>query len=65
MIASCSSPVLRAALLTLGIGLTLTACSEVRPQSRVSRALDSGVTSSDGGGMAPAHFGNFGPIPPR
>jgi hypothetical protein len=35
-------------------------CAESQPQSTVSRQLGSGVTSSNGGGMAPANFGSFG-----
>lgn len=33
-------------------------CAEERPQSTVSRGLVSGVTSNNGGGMAPADFGH-------
>ena len=56
-----SMTALRAAVMACGLALTLIGCAEERPQSTVSRNLDSGVTSSDGGGMAPANFGTFGP----
>ncbi len=46
----------RAALIVCGFGLCLAACSAAQPQSTVSRNLDSGVTSSSGGGMEPGNF---------
>ena len=41
------------------LALGLVGCAAERPQSTVSRNLDSGVTASNGGGMAPSNFGNF------
>ena len=48
---------LRAALAVCGLGLMLAGCADAQPQSSVSRDLNSGVTSSNGGGMQPANFG--------
>lgn len=47
---------LRPALVACGFGLLLAACAAEQPQSTVSRNLDSGVTSSNGGGMQPGNF---------
>ncbi len=42
-----------------GVGLLgLVGCAAEVPQSTQSRALNSGVTSNNGGGMVPANFGN-------
>ena len=60
---ACSTTALRAAVVACGIALTLVGCADERPQSTISRNLDSGVTSSYGGGMAPANFGSSAPIP--
>jgi hypothetical protein len=42
--------------------LGLAACAAERPQETVDRRVGSGITSSNGGGMAPANFSTFGPI---
>jgi hypothetical protein len=59
---ACSTPAVRVAVMACGIALTLVGCAEERPQSTISRNLDSGVTSSYGGGMPPANFGSSAPI---
>ena len=56
-----STSIVQAALIAFGIGLGLVGCAAEQPQSTVSRDLESGVTSSNGGGMTPANFGTFGP----
>ena len=58
-----STTAVRAAVMACGIALALVGCADVQPQSTMSRNLDSGVTSSYGGGMAPANFGTSAPIP--
>ena len=47
------------ALMSCGIAIGAVGCAAEKPQSTVSRGLDSGVTSSNGGGMAPSNFGNI------
>jgi hypothetical protein len=37
-------------------------CAHEQPQSTVSRGLESGITSNNGGGMAPANFGTTAPV---
>ena len=49
---------IRIVLALLAAGAAAAGCAEERPQSTVSRGLVSGVTSSNGGGMAPADFGH-------
>ncbi len=53
---------LRAALVVGGLAFAVAGCGYTTPQSTVSRNLDSGVTSNNGGGMAPANFGSSAPI---
>ena len=60
-----SKAILRAVLIACGVGATLGGCAQEQPQSTVTRGLDSGVTSSNGGGMAPANFGTSAPIRTR
>lgn len=57
-----SKIIIRNVILTAVIALTQVACAEEKPQSTVSRSLNSGITSNNGGGMAPANFGTIGPI---
>ena len=47
----------RYALVACTLGMSLAACSTEKPQSTVTRGVDSGVTSSNGGGMAPTNYG--------
>ena len=56
----CSTAAVRGALTACGLALMVFGCAESQPQSTVSRELGSGVTSSNGGGMAPANFGSVG-----
>jgi hypothetical protein len=60
----CSTAAVRGALMACGLAVTLWGCAAEQPQSSVSRGLVSGVTSSNGGGMAPANFSTFGSTPP-
>ncbi len=51
-------PKIRAVVLMGVVGLLgLSGCAAEKPQSSESRNLNSGVTSNNGGGMAPANFG--------
>ena len=58
----CSRSTVQSACLAGAIGLALVGCAAERPQSSQDRALVTGVTNSNGGGMAPANFSTFGPI---
>lgn len=49
--------ILSVALMSCGIAIGVVGCAAERPQSTVSRGVDSGVTSSNGGGMAPSNYG--------
>lgn len=50
--------ILGVALMSCGIAVGVVGCAAEKPQSTVSRGVDSGVTSSNGGGMAPSNYGN-------
>ncbi len=50
--------ILGVALMSSVIAVGVVGCAAERPQSTVTRGLDSGVTSSNGGGMAPSNYGN-------
>ena len=41
---------IRSTVITIALGLGLCACGQTRPDSPISPNLDSGVTSSNGGG---------------
>lgn len=53
---------IRIAMLPCTIGSVLIGCAAEQPQSSQDRALVTGVTNSNGGGMPPANFSTFGPI---
>ncbi len=52
----------RTALVVCAAALSLAACGATQPQSTVSRSLDSGVTSNNGGGMAQPNYGATAPV---
>ena len=54
--------VVRIVIISLAVVAAVTGCSAEKPQSTVSRNLDSGVTANNGGGMAPANFGSTAPL---
>ncbi len=45
-----------------GLAFVMAGCAHEQPQSTVSRGLESGITSNNGGGMAPANFGTTAPV---
>ncbi len=51
----------RYTVVACGLAIALMGCATTQPQSTVSRDLDSGVTSNNGGGMMPANFGSYAP----
>ena len=54
--------IIRFTFAMFGLAFVIVGCAAERPQSTVSRGLESGITSNNGGGMAPANFGTTAPV---